>query len=406
MTDLDPAVGSLSSQPDRAGGPRARAALLEVDRYDIDVDLRGLLEGERWVATSTITFQLPQARARHVRRHRRRGRSRPPSTASTSTCRRHADGRLPLPGPRRRERPGRLLRPDRHRQRATRSCAPSTPRTSSSTSGPRSSRTTPGAPGPASTSPTSRPCTASRSARPRDWTVISNCAPDVVLDRDDGGRLWIFADTPRLSTYVVVVNAGPFHELRERARRPRPGPLLPAVAASSTSSGTPRSCSTSPSRGWRSSASGSASRSRRSATTRSSCPTWAARWRTGAASPGPTACCTAARRPTASAQLVAAVLLHEMAHMWFGDLVTMRWWDDLWLNEAFASWASTWAAGRRDRVHRRLGDLPRRRADRRLPAGHGRRPPTRSAATSRRGAGDGELRRDHLRQGRRRSSSS
>ncbi|HYN57485.1 MAG TPA: aminopeptidase N [Motilibacterales bacterium] len=35
----------------------------------------------------------------------------------------------------------------------------------------------------------------------------------------------------------------------------------------------------------------------------------------------------------------AMVICHEMAHMWFGDLVTMRWWDDLWLNESFANWA-------------------------------------------------------------------
>jgi aminopeptidase N len=36
--------------------------------------------------------------------------------------------------------------------------------------------------------------------------------------------------------------------------------------------------------------------------------------------------------------LMARVMAHELAHMWFGDLVTMAWWDDLWLNESFADW--------------------------------------------------------------------
>jgi aminopeptidase N len=175
------------------------------------------------------------------------------------------------------------------------------------------------------------------------WTVTSNGSPDSVEDAPDGGRRWTFPDTPPLSTYVVVVNAGPYHEIRterggyslglycrqslrpflerdaeelftltaqgleffgERFGRPFPQERYDQVFVPNMGGAMEN---------W-------------------GCVTWSD---------------TAVHRsvPTHGQRgWRATVLLHEMAHMWFGDLVTMQWWDDLWLNEAFASWAATWAA--------------------------------------------------------------
>jgi aminopeptidase N len=320
-----------------------RAALLAVTRYDIDVDLTGLLAGEVWESTSTVTFTCREPGAStfadavgEIVSASLNGTVLDPASA--------AGGRLPLTDLRAENTLVLTLRQTDVTSSAgiLRTVDPSDDRVYVWTS---------------------LECDDARRLwgcfdqpdlkaphrftvdAPEDWTVLSNMRPESVGDADGGTRRWTFPDTPPLSTYVVVVNAGPFHEVRD------PG--------SDDEHDLGLYC--------RQSLRGSLDRD--------------AAWlfdltRSGLAffgekfgQPFPEAhydqvfvpnmggamenwgCVTWGdgylfRNPPTHAQRsqTAITLLHEMAHMWFGDLVTMRWWDDLWLNEAFASWASTWAA--------------------------------------------------------------
>ena len=201
----------------------------------------------------------------------------------------------------------------------------------------RSRPSTPGASGssPASTSPTSRRRSRCAVTAPPRWTVRgqrrralrSSRAVGVRADPaaghlpgDRGRRAVPRAGTPSTTGSRWASTAGPV------ARRAR-------------WTGTPTSCSRSPPPASTATTSCSASGTRSASTTRRSRPSSTA----GAMeNPGWSlirdelifrSAVTDAER-----ERRAVLIAHEMAHMWFGDLVTMRWWDDLWLNESFAEY--------------------------------------------------------------------
>ena len=356
-----------------------RAALIAVTRYDIAVDLRGLFEGEVLDATSTITFTCREPGAAtfvdcvaDIRSATLNGVALDPATAER--------GRLPLPD---------LL-------------AENVLVVASSQSDTASAHGIQRTVDPSDKLVylwTSLECDFARMlwanfdqpdlkavhgftvTAPETWTVLSNSASTSVEDLAEGGRLWTFEDTPPLSTYVTVVNAGPFYELRSR----RGGYDLGLYCRQSLKDLLDRDAEelfelTEQGLAWFGEHFGIPFGQERydhvfvpdlgGAMENWGCVTcgdWAL----------PRSVPTYDER-----REIAEVVLHEMAHMWFGDLVTMRWWDDLWLNEAFASWAACWAAEGATRYRDGWAQLPRQPRSRRATASTWDRPPTRSGATS------------------------
>ncbi|MFD1948623.1 aminopeptidase N [Nocardioides aestuarii] len=318
-----------------------RAALLAVSRYDIDVDLTGLLDGEVWEATSTVQFTCHRPGADtfadavgEVVSASLNGVDLDPATVEA--------GRLPLSG------------------LAAENTLVVRLRQTDVTSSAGILRTVDPSDGEVYVW-TSLECNDARRLwacfdqpdlkaphrftvrSPEAWTVLSNMRPETVGEPSDGTRRWSFPDTPPLSTYVVVVNAGPFHRVEGR----RGDHDLALHCRQSLRGSLDRDA------GWLLDLTGNGLAffgdkfgqpfpeahydqvfvpNMGGAMENWGCVTWGDGY--------------LFRTPPTHAQRsqTAITLLHEMAHMWFGDLVTMRWWDDLWLNEAFASWASTWAA--------------------------------------------------------------
>jgi aminopeptidase N len=323
-----------------------RASLIDVTRYDIELDLRGLFEGEVLEATSTITFTCRERGAStfvdcvaDVRSATLNGAPLDPATA--------AQGRLPLPG---------LVaenvlvvtssQPDTTSGRGVqRSVDPSDKLVYVWTSfEPDQARVV----WANFDQPDLKGVHAFTVNAPETWTVLSNSPPASVEALPDGGRVWTFEDTPRLSTYVTVVNAGPFYELRQR----RGDHDLGLYCRQSLKGLLDRDADelfelTEKGLAWFGEHFGVPFGQERydhvfvpdfgGAMENWGCVTFS-----DSALPRTVPTYDERRE-------IAEILLHEMAHMWFGDLVTMRWWDDLWLNEAFASWAACWAMERATR---------------------------------------------------------
>ncbi|MER7300154.1 aminopeptidase N [Nocardioides sp. NPDC127514] len=336
MSATSPAAPASLTQEEAA----ARAATVTVERYDISLDMTGLLEGETLSSVSTITFSATPGSSTfvdcvaEVSAATLNGTELDLATISA--------GRIPL------------------EDLAETNTLVVTASQSDTASSEGVLRTVDPSDGNVYVWTSFEPDDARRLwacfdqpdlkavhgftvSAPEQWTVLSNSAPASVSDPAAGARTWVFEDTPPLSTYVVVVNAGPFVEVRED----RGGYDLGLYARQSLRSQLERDREeilhvTEHGLAWFGTKFGMPFPQRRYdqifvPDMGGAMENW------GAVTHSDVFLFRTA--PTHADRTERTnVVLHEMAHMWFGDLVTMRWWDDLWLNEAFASWAAVWAS--------------------------------------------------------------
>jgi len=173
---------------------------------------------------------------------------------------------------------------------------------------------------------------------PDDWTVVSNAAPDLGGQHAGPGRSrWHFPPTPRMSTYITALAAGPYFSVRTEHDGIPLGLYCRQSLARYLDSDEIFEITR---QGFDYFHAAFGLRYPFGKYDQLFAPEYKA----GAMEN--VGCVTfledyifRSRVTDTRREARAQTILHEMAHMWFGDLVTMRWWDDLWLKESFATWA-------------------------------------------------------------------
>jgi len=176
---------------------------------------------------------------------------------------------------------------------------------------------------------------------PQHWEVLSN-NPVLAVRPDGDAKFWEFTTTPRISTYITALVAGPYYHVHDEYVGEKVVPLGIYCRKSLADSLDPEEIFQNTKEGFAyfEQIFGLAYPFEKYDQVAVVDFNFGAMENAGVVTFREEVLVFRSRVTDRARERRAHVILHEMAHMWFGNMVTMFWWDDLWLNESFAEWAS------------------------------------------------------------------